>query len=212
MVMKATVLPRVLPSTQKEIDDNRDRFEREVEALLHDRKLRFVRLEPNVWYPNTVFLTFMTTYYFEVVTSLEKTEVDPNRLTLSTGITLTAHNRNNRELKAAMGYLYWQLLYQRQIMREDYVASYGIIPLPYTQRTEDMTKPAIGQRRLRVGFVSRYIFNSAVGLYMSELIPMLDRIKYEIVVFAIGQSKSMKVVKQIEAITETVSTAETSKR
>lgn len=57
---------------------------------------------------------------------------------------------------------------------------------------------------MRVGFVSRYIFNSAVGLYMSELIPMFNRDKYEIIVFAIGQSKSMKVVKEIEAITETV--------
>ncbi|GMF13477.1 unnamed protein product [Phytophthora lilii] len=66
--------------------------------------------------------------------------MDPNRVSFSTGITLTAHNRNNRELKAAMGYLYWQLLYQRKIMREDYVASYGIIPLPYTQHNEDLIK------------------------------------------------------------------------
>lgn len=42
-----------------------------------------------------------------------------------------------------MGYLYWQLLYQRQIMREDYVASYGIVPLPYTQRSEDISRPAV---------------------------------------------------------------------
>ncbi|EGZ23911.1 hypothetical protein PHYSODRAFT_481240 [Phytophthora sojae] len=174
MVMRATVLPRVLPSTQKEIDDSRDRFEREVEALLHN------------------------------LDSLDKTEVDPNRVSISTAITLTAHNRNNRELKSAMGYLYWQLLYQRQIMREDYVASYGIVPLPYTQRSEDISRPAIGPRRLRVGFVSRYIFNSAVGLYMSELIPMFNREKYEIIVFAISQSKSMKVVKEVEAITETI--------
>uniref|UniRef100_H3GFD3 protein O-GlcNAc transferase n=1 Tax=Phytophthora ramorum TaxID=164328 RepID=H3GFD3_PHYRM len=62
----------------------------------------------------------------------------------------------------------------------------------------------IGPRRLRVGFVSRYMFNPAVGLYMSELLPQFDRNKYEIIVFAIGQSKSMKVVKQIEAITETL--------
>ncbi|KAL4160218.1 hypothetical protein PRNP1_000789 [Phytophthora ramorum] len=174
MVMKATVLPRVLPATQKEIDAYRDRFEREVETLLHN------------------------------LDSLEKTEVDPNRVSLSTGITLAAHNRNNRELKAAMGYLYWQLLYQRQIMSEDYVASYGIVPLPYTQRKEDVNRPEIGPRRLRVGFVSRYMFNPAVGLYMSELLPQFDRNKYEIIVFAIGQSKSMKVVKQIEAITETI--------
>ncbi|KAE9050647.1 hypothetical protein PR003_g2292 [Phytophthora rubi] len=174
MVMKATVLPRVLPSTQKGIDDSRDRFEREVETLLHN------------------------------LDSLDKTEVDPNRVSFSTGITLTAHNRNNRKLKAAMGYLYWQLLYQRQLVREDYVASYGIVPLPYTQRSEDISRPAIGPRRLRVGFVSRYMFNSAVGLYMSELIPMFDREKYEIIVFAIGQSKSMKVVKEVEAITETI--------
>ncbi|KAL4137282.1 hypothetical protein PRIC2_000804 [Phytophthora ramorum] len=174
MVMKATVLPRVLPATQKEIDAYRDRFEREVETLLHN------------------------------LDSLEKTEVDPNRVSLSTGITLAAHNRNNRELKAAMGYLYWQLLYQRQIVSEDYVASYGIVPLPYTQRKEDVNRPEIGPRRLRVGFVSRYMFNPAVGLYMSELLPQFDRNKYEIIVFAIGQSKSMKVVKQIEAITETI--------
>ncbi|KAF1774845.1 O-GlcNAc transferase, C-terminal [Phytophthora cactorum] len=150
-VMKATVLPRVLPSTQKEIDACRGRFEREVEALLHN-----------------------------------------------------PHNRNNRELKAAMGHLYWQLLHQRQIMHEDYVASYGIIPLPYTQQIEDIKRPEIGPRRLRIGFVSRYIFNSAVGLYMSELIPKFNRDKYEIIVFAIGQSKSMKMVKEIEAITETI--------
>ncbi|ETO78675.1 hypothetical protein F444_06460 [Phytophthora nicotianae P1976] len=174
MVMKATVLPRVLPSSQKEIDAYRDRFEREVEALLHN------------------------------LDSLETTEVDPNRISLSTAITLTAHNRNNRELKAAMGQLYWQLLYRRQLMLEDYVASYGIIPLPYTQQIEDVKRPEIGPQRLRVGFVSRYIFNSAVGLYMSELIPKFNRDKYEIVVFAIGQSKSMKVAKEIDAVTETI--------
>ncbi|KAL3671819.1 hypothetical protein V7S43_002488 [Phytophthora oleae] len=175
MVMKATVLPRVLPETQKEINACRDRFEREVEMLLHN------------------------------LDSLALTEMDPNRVSLSTAITLTAHNRNNRELKAAMGYLYWQLLYQRRIMREDYVTSYGIVPLPYTQRTEkDINRPKIGPRRLRVGFVSRYIFNPAVGLYVSELIPMFNRDKYEIVIFAIGQSKSMKVIKEIEAITETI--------
>ncbi|KAF4041982.1 Glycosyl transferase family 41 [Phytophthora infestans] len=174
MVMKATVLPRVLPATQKEIDAWRDRFELEVEALLHN------------------------------LDSLEMTEVDPNRVSLSTAITLTAHNRNNRELKAAMGQLYWQLLYQRQLIREDYVASYGIIPLPYTQQMKDIERPEIGPRRLRVAFVSRYIFNSAVGLYMSELIPKFNRDKYEIIVFAIGQSKSMKVVKEVEAITDTI--------
>ncbi|RLN67670.1 hypothetical protein BBJ28_00009309 [Nothophytophthora sp. Chile5] len=38
MVMKATVLPRVLPSTQEEIDAYRNRFEQEVEALLRSRK------------------------------------------------------------------------------------------------------------------------------------------------------------------------------
>ncbi|KAG3115280.1 hypothetical protein PI124_g5660 [Phytophthora idaei] len=173
-VMKATVLPRVLPSTQKEIDACRGRFEREVEALLHNLE------------------------------SLDTTEMDPNRVPLSTGITLTAHNRNNRELKAAVGHLYWQLLHQRQIMHEDYVASYGIIPLPYTQQIEDIKRSEIGPRRLRIGFVSRYIFNSAVGLYMSELIPKFNRDKYEIIVFAIGQSKSMKMVKEIEAITETI--------
>lgn len=42
-----------------------------------------------------------------------------------------------------MGYLYWQLLYQRQIMREDYVASYGIVPLPYTQRSDDIKRPEV---------------------------------------------------------------------
>ncbi|POM59540.1 hypothetical protein PHPALM_31709, partial [Phytophthora palmivora] len=174
MVMKATVLPRVLPSTQKEIDAYRDRFEREVEALLHN------------------------------LDSLDRTEVDPNRISLSTAITLTAHNRNNRELKAAMGHLYWQLLYQRQMVREDYIASYGIVPLPYTQRHEDIARPEIGPRRLRVGFVSRYIFNSAVGLYMSELLPTFNQDKYEVIVFAIGQSKSMKVMKEMEAIAETI--------
>ncbi|RLN67674.1 hypothetical protein BBJ28_00009310 [Nothophytophthora sp. Chile5] len=124
---------------------------------------------------------------------------------LSTGITMTAHNRNNRELKAMLGYLYRQLLDQRQILREEYVASYGIVPRPYTQRSGEVDDtPQIGPRRLRVGFVSRYMFNTAVGLYMSELLPQFDRNKYEIIVFAIGQSKSMKVFKQIEAITETV--------
>jgi hypothetical protein len=69
--------------------------------------------------------------------------VDPNRVSLSTGITLTAHNRNNRELKAAMGQLYWQLLYERRLMREDYVASYGIVPPPYTQRSKDIDRPEV---------------------------------------------------------------------
>ncbi|CAH0485062.1 unnamed protein product [Peronospora farinosa] len=138
MVMKATVLPRVLPATQIEIDLYRDRFDREVKTLLQN------------------------------LNSLGETEVDPTRISLSTAITLTAHNRNNRELKAAMGLLYWQLLYQRQIMREDFVASYGLVPLPFTQQSESIKKPEIGPRRLRVGFVSRYMFNSAVGLYMAK--------------------------------------------
>jgi predicted O-linked N-acetylglucosamine transferase (SPINDLY family) len=50
----------------------------------------------------------------------------------------------------------------------------------------------MGTRRLRVGFVSRFIFNAAVGLYMDELIPQLDANKYETVVFAVGQRRSMK--------------------
>ncbi|CAH0479375.1 unnamed protein product [Peronospora belbahrii] len=174
MVMKATVLPRILPSTQKEIDSYRSRFDENVKVLLQNIDL------------------------------LEETEVDPNRVSLSTAITLTAHNRNNRKLKAAMGCLYWQLWYQRQIMREEFVSSYGIVPLPYTQRSENIKTPEVGSRRLRVGFVSRYIFNSAVGLYMSELIPMFNRERYEIIVFAIGLSKSMKVVNKVEAITETI--------
>jgi hypothetical protein len=36
---------------------------------------------------------------------------------------------------------------------------------------------------------------------------MFNRDKYEIIVFAIGHSKSMKVFKHVEAITETVSRA-----
>ncbi|RLN62469.1 hypothetical protein BBJ29_002154 [Phytophthora kernoviae] len=142
--------------------------------------------------------------YDQVIDSLEKSEVDPNRISFSTGITLTAHNRNNRELKSALGYLYWQLLHQRQIVREDYASSYGIVPLPYAQRHNPDSIPKIGPRRLRIGFVSRYIFNAAVGLYMSELIPQFDRNKYEIIIFAIGQSKSMKTAKQIEAVADTI--------
>ena len=90
--------------------------------------------------------------------------MDPNRVSLSTAITLTAHNRNNCELKTAMGYLYWQLLYRQQIMREEFVASYGIVPLPYTQQSEDSKIPAV--RRKTVLFLtiiftlklSRYVF------------------------------------------------------
>ncbi|UIZ20641.1 hypothetical protein KXD40_001234 [Peronospora effusa] len=167
MVMKATVLPRVLPATQIEIDLYRDRFDREVKTLLQN------------------------------LNSLGETEVDPTRISLSTAITLTAHNRNNRELKAAMGLLYWQLLYQRQIMREDFVASYGLVPLPFTQQSESIKKPEIGPRRLRVGFVSRYMFNSAVGLYMSELVPMFNQDKYEII-------QVKKGGKEVEAINETI--------
>ncbi|RQM13688.1 hypothetical protein DD237_003203 [Peronospora effusa] len=165
MVMKATVLPRVLPATQIEIDLYRDRFDREVKTLLQN------------------------------LNSLGETEVDPTRISLSTAITLTAHNRNNRELKAAMGLLYWQLLYQRQIMREDFVASYGLVPLPFTQQSESIKKPEIGPRRLRVGFVSRYMFNSAVGLYMSELVPMFNQDKAKQV---------KKGGKEVEAINETI--------
>ena len=76
--------------------------------------------------------------------------MDPNRVSLSTAITLTAHNRNNRELKAAMGLLYWQLLYQRQIMREEIVASYGIVMLPYTQQSESMKKPEVLRKTVLV--------------------------------------------------------------
>jgi hypothetical protein len=45
-VLKATVLPRVLPSSQKEIDAYRARLEREVEALIQSRtKLRLDALQ-----------------------------------------------------------------------------------------------------------------------------------------------------------------------
>lgn len=49
------------------------------------------------------------------------------------------------------------------------------------------------------------MFNAAVGLYMDELLPQLDYRKYDIIVFAIGQSKSMKSKEEMPQIAETVS-------
>ncbi|CAI5747444.1 unnamed protein product [Peronospora destructor] len=166
MVMKATVLPRALPATQKEIDLYRVRFDGEVKTLLQN------------------------------LDSLGETEVDPSRVSLSTAITLTAHNRNNRELKGAMGLLYWQLLYQQQIMREDFVASYGIVLLPYTQQSESIKKPEIGPRRLRVGFVSRYIFNSAVGLYMAKQVKKGGKEVEAINEIIVGLPKDVRIARE----------------
>lgn len=63
----------------------------------------------------------------------------------------------------------------------------------------------IGPRRLRIGFVSRFIFNRMAGLFMDELIPLFDNNKYDITVFGIGQSRSMKVIEKADQIADYVS-------
>lgn len=154
--------------------------------------------------------------------------MDPSRITLSTAVTLNGHNRNNRVIKGKLGALYYDMLHGKQIVEEGYSLSYGIVPHPVYQRHKlapdrlavhsiilafifasiDRCIGAllqIGPRRLRIGFVSRFIFNRMAGLFMDELIPLFDNSKYDITVFGIGQSRSMKVIEQADQIADHVS-------
>jgi predicted O-linked N-acetylglucosamine transferase (SPINDLY family) len=130
-------------------------------------------------------------------------KIDPSRIAFSTAITLNSHNRNNWALKKKIGSLY-AYLFQHHKVIEEYFSSYAMLPLPYRQSMVHI-KNKVPNGRLRVGFVSRFLFNPAVGLFMDELIPHFDPFKYETFAFAIGSSKSMKVVEKLNQIAETVS-------
>ncbi|DAZ98747.1 TPA: hypothetical protein N0F65_003803 [Lagenidium giganteum] len=169
MVMKATVLPRILPATQSLIDDARMRMQLGMFDLLQN------------------------------FNTLETTELDPSRIAFSTAVTVNAHNRNNRVLKDIQAELYYKLLISENIVKEAYVSSYAINPLSYRQAR---SKSAAKSKRLRIGFISRFFFSPAVGLYMDELIPQFDSSRFETFVFAVGLSKSMKVAEQVEQIAE----------
>uniref|UniRef100_K3WKQ9 protein O-GlcNAc transferase n=1 Tax=Globisporangium ultimum (strain ATCC 200006 / CBS 805.95 / DAOM BR144) TaxID=431595 RepID=K3WKQ9_GLOUD len=170
-IMKATVLPRILPGSQQEIDMYRQRFESEVDALRDD------------------------------IETLQPTDMEPSRIPFSTAVTMNSHNRNNRLLKTKIGTLYFDLLYTRRLLREKYMLGYAAIPSP-----DRFIRPSgvPTQRRLRVGFVSRFLFSPTVGLYMSNLIPALDPLKYQTIAFAIGLSSSMKKREHAGRIAEEV--------
>lgn len=129
-------------------------------------------------------------------------QLDPSRLVFSAATTLNAHNRNNKELKSMLGQMYYQLLIDPVGVSEEYVNSYGLIPPPFHQVRNDIVAPP---NRMRVGFVSRFFYNRAVGLFMDELLPQLDTNKYEVFAFGIGLSKSFKTYHQVAQIAEHVS-------
>ncbi|KAF1330090.1 Udp-n-acetylglucosamine--peptide n-acetylglucosaminyltransferase, partial [Globisporangium splendens] len=176
-IMKATVLPRILPGSQQEIDMYQQRFEFEIDALRDD------------------------------IETLQPTDMDPSRISLSTAVTMSSHNRNNRILKTKIGTLYFDLLHTHRVLREKYMLGYALIPSPDRFIRPDISEPPLGvptQRRLRVGFVSRFLFSPTVGLYMSNLIPALDPLKYQTFAFAIGLSRSMKKREHVDQIAEEV--------
>lgn len=166
-------------------------------------------------------------YVAQLAERLRPLELDPSRITLSTAVTLNGHNRNNRIIKGKLGALYYDLLHDKQIVEEEYSLSYGIVPHPVYQRRklapDRLAVPSIavtlfaskdncfgvflqiGPRRLRIGFVSRFIFNRMAGLFMDELIPLFDNNKFDVTVFGIGQSRSMKVIEHADQIADYVS-------
>jgi hypothetical protein len=128
--------------------------------------------------------------------------IDPSRIAFSTGINMNSHHRNNRELKRLLGQMYHGLWIEPGIVREEYVNSYGVTPIPYHQQFQH--EPPIRHARLRVGFVSRFLYNTAVGLFVNELLLQLNATKYELYAFGIGLSKSVKGYDQVPQIAEHV--------
>ncbi|TMW63213.1 hypothetical protein Poli38472_002154 [Pythium oligandrum] len=172
-IMKIMVLPRILPSTNEEIDQMRAIFDEYLDRVLQ-------RLEE----------------------PLAPIELDPSRIAFSTAVTLNAHNRNNRLLKHKLGRVYHLIMIEQQSILEQFSFGFSISPPPFYQTYN--TPKQYPYRRLRVGVVSRFIYNTAVGLYMKELLQQLDLTKYELVVFAVGQSKSLRQSGRIEHIGDRV--------
>ncbi|TYZ58744.1 hypothetical protein PybrP1_010565 [[Pythium] brassicae (nom. inval.)] len=117
--------------------------------------------------------------------TLQRADLDPSLIAFSSALLLNTHNRSNRALREKLGALYYELLHQRRIIREKYVLTHMM-------------------RRLRVGFVSRYLYEPTIGLYMDDLIPQLSQLKYETFAFVLGLSSSMKTQTKVPQIADQV--------
>ncbi len=111
--------------------------------------------------------------------------MDPSRILFSTAVTLNSHHRCNRNLKEKLGKFYAHLI-DHHMLLEEYISSYAMLPLSYRQSIlqaneqsqsveQDEAKSTVAttnpRKRLRIGFVSLFLFNPAAGLFKNELIP-----------------------------------------
>ncbi|KAJ0408420.1 hypothetical protein ATCC90586_009195 [Pythium insidiosum] len=112
------------------------------------------------------------------------------------------HNRNNRILKQKIGQLYQDLFFTYRLVYDDTSSALVTTPLSFRQDFHHNNEMPHG--RLRVGFISRFLFTPAVGLFMTELLPRLNQSKYEVFAFGIGLSRSVHFTEQVEQIAEHV--------
>lgn len=81
------------------------------------------------------------------VDNLQRADLDPSLIAFSSALLLNTHNRNNRALREKLGGLYTELVHERRLIREKYVLTHMMVPLPYRLvRTSPTVQPLVRPR------------------------------------------------------------------